>query len=321
MNPRFTPTVLGLALLGLPACTRLETKAPGNAATSPPTAAAKTAPAGSDAKAAERSRTVQRSRTNAPPGSAAADNKPGEEKKPDAIKPYDKVITKEAKTVRGLFAVHRLDEKIYFEIPTNEFGRELLWVSQIEKTQAGFGYGGGTQLGNRVVRWELRNKDILLRDVKYAIRAEANDSIRRAVEATSLEPVIRKFPVAAWGTNKAAVIDVSDLFLGDLTEFSAKSRVNAQSADKTRSFLEGVKAFPDNIETKVLMTYNLSAGAGPVFSSNAPTALSRRDPSQSAVSVVLHHSMVRLPAEPMHPRRHDARVGFFNLGFEDYGTP
>src|SRR6185369_156338 len=111
--------------------------------------------------------------------------KADEEKKPEGIKPYNKVITKEAKTERGLFAVHRVDDKFYFEIPTNEFGKEFLWVTQIERTQAGFGYGGGTPVGNRVVRWELRDKDVLLRDVKYTIRADGSDSVRRSVEATS----------------------------------------------------------------------------------------------------------------------------------------
>src|ERR1041384_5113592 len=117
--------------------------------------------------------------------------KADEEKKPDPIKPYNKVITKEAKTERGLFAVHRVEDKFYFEIPTNEFGKEFLWVTQIERTQAGFGYGG-SPVGHRVVRWELRDKDVLLRDVKYTIRAEGSDSVRHSVEATSLEPIIRK---------------------------------------------------------------------------------------------------------------------------------
>ncbi|HXG47150.1 MAG TPA: zinc-dependent metalloprotease [Methylomirabilota bacterium] len=254
--------------------------------------------------------------TNGAPAAARSDG--AEEKKPDSIKPYEKVITKEAKSDPGLFTVHRIDEKVFFEIPTNEFGRELLWVSQVARTQAGFGYGGGTQLGSRVVRWELRHKDVLLRDVKFTIRANGTDSIRHAVEATSLEPVIRKFPVAAWGTNQAAVIDVTDLFLADLSEFSAKTHLGASGADRSRSFLESIKAFPDNIETRVLMTYNLSGGSGPT---NLPAAPRRRDSSQSGVTVLLHHSMVRLPETPMRPRRHDARVGFFSVGFEDYGTP
>jgi len=244
--------------------------------------------------------------------------KADEEKKPEPIKPYNKVITKEAKSEQGLFAVHRVEEKFYFEIPTNEFGKEFLWVTQIERTQAGFGYGG-TPVGSRVVRWELRDKDVLLRDVKYTIRADGTDAVRRSVEATSLEAIIRKFPVAAWGTNKAAVVEVTDFFTADVPEFSAKTRLNASGADKARSFIERIKTFADNIEAKALITYTLAGPPAP--NSNIPVVVNRRDPSQGGVTVLLHHSMVRLPKEPMHPRQQDARVGFFNVAFEDFAAP
>jgi hypothetical protein len=255
-------------------------------------------------------------KTEPPPKTNDAKKADGESK-PEPIKPYGKVITKEAKSERGRFWVHRVEDKFYFEIPTNEFGKEFLWVTQIERTQAGFGYGG-TPVGNRVVRWELREKDVLLRDVKYTLRAEGPDSIRHSVEATSLEPIIKKFPVAAWGTNQAAVIEVTDLFTTDVPEFSAKTRFNATGADKARSFIERIKTFPDNVETKALVTYTLG-GPGPA--ANAPAPGGARDPSQSAVTVLLHHSMVRLPEQPMRPRKQDSRVGFFSQAFEDFASP
>src|SRR6266545_6476578 len=68
------------------------------------------------------------------------------------IKPYDKVITKDAKSDEGVFTVHRVKEKVYYEIPKKEFEKEFLWVSQIAKTTLGVGYGGQA-MGNRVVRW------------------------------------------------------------------------------------------------------------------------------------------------------------------------
>jgi hypothetical protein len=324
MNPRCL-AFLAVALV-TSACTHLDSGAPPESAKVSSAAApapAKAAPPVN--KPAAGKEKVPATSTSATNNTAdAADRKPAgddkdKEKKPEGIKPYDKVITKEAKTTRGLFSVHRLEDKIYFEIPTNEFGKEFLWVSQIEKTQSGFGYGGGTQLGNRVVRWELHNKEVLLRVVDHSIRATGHDSIRHAVEATSLEPIVRKLPVAAWGPDKAAVIEVSDLFLSDPSEFSAKTRVNSQGADKARSFMDTIKSFPDNLETKVLMTYNLGGG-GPATNRIFGPVPARRDSGQSAVSVLLHHSMVRLPEVPMAPRHYDARVGYFNLGFEDYGS-
>ena len=71
----------------------------------------------------------------------------------DGIKPYEEVITEEAETDDGVFTVHRLDDKVFYEIPEAELGKEFLWVSQIARTTEGVGYGGQA-LGNRVVKWE-----------------------------------------------------------------------------------------------------------------------------------------------------------------------
>ena len=67
------------------------------------------------------------------------------------IRPYDRVITKDAKSDDGVFTVHRIKDRIYYEIPKDRLGREFLWVSQIAKTTLGAGYGGQAA-GNRVVK-------------------------------------------------------------------------------------------------------------------------------------------------------------------------
>ena len=56
--------------------------------------------------------------------------------------PYDRVITKDAKTAKGLFTVHQIRETYYYEIPKKELGKDFLWNSQIAKTTIGVGYGG-----------------------------------------------------------------------------------------------------------------------------------------------------------------------------------
>lgn len=239
-----------------------------------------------------------------------------DEKKTEKIKPYDKVITDTAETRRGVFHVHRVGDKLFYEIPTSSFGDEFLWVTQIAKTQSGHGYGG-TGVGNRVVRWELRDETVLLRDVKFKIRADVEDSVRHSVEATSLEPIIKRFDVMAWGKDRAPVIEVTSLFTSDVKEFSAARRLGGSSLDKSRTFLEEFKAFPTNLETKVLATYKTSSERS---TTRGRFGGSRTDPTQSGITALVHHSMVMLPKDPMRPRRYDDRVGFFNVSFEDYGT-
>src|SRR5438045_3495981 len=54
-----------------------------------------------------------------------------EEKKPGELKKYEDVITKDAKSQTGLFKVHQVAEKFYWEIPVSMLNRELLWQTEI----------------------------------------------------------------------------------------------------------------------------------------------------------------------------------------------
>src|SRR5439155_5182272 len=78
------------------------------------------------------------------------DDKKPEEKKDDKKpetnprhpKPYKDVISADAQSEAGLFTVHRIDEKVYYEIPPAALGREMLWRTEIAQTSAGTGFGG-----------------------------------------------------------------------------------------------------------------------------------------------------------------------------------
>ena len=227
------------------------------------------------------------------------------------IKPYDEIVTVDFKTSPGLFFVHKSDERILYEIPTDVLGKEMIWVRHIEKATTGV--NNGFPMPERVVRWEQRGDDVLLRDVKYDIRADTKDPIKNAVEAHSLEPIIAVLGVKAYGKDKAPVIDVTELFTTDMPEFSVAQAVGGAGADPRKTFVESVKAFPENIETKVLLTYRRMGGGGgrPGMGGGG---------GGGAITLLLHHSMVKLPEEPMKPRRFDERVGFFTEDFEDYGN-
>src|SRR5262245_28529480 len=67
---------------------------------------------------------------------------------PRAPRPYEQVITAEAKTDKGVFDVHKVGETYYYEIPKAMLGKEFLWVSQIQRNTLGAGFGGSA-VGDR----------------------------------------------------------------------------------------------------------------------------------------------------------------------------
>ncbi|HSC28729.1 MAG TPA: zinc-dependent metalloprotease [Vicinamibacterales bacterium] len=237
------------------------------------------------------------------------------------IKPYARVITAEAASDDGVFTVHRIKDRVYYEIPKSMLGREFLWVSQIARTTLGAGYGGQSA-GNRVVKWERRGDRILLRGVAYDVVADAGSPIATAVAAANYDPIVMAFNIEALGKEDAAVIDVTRLFTTDVPEFSGRTRVGARAFDTSRSFVERAVSFPENIEIEATHTYNnppQDAGRGGT-PAPAPGRGRGATPLRSGShSVLMHYSMVLLPAEPMQPRLFDERVGYFSVRQRDFG--
>ena len=254
-----------------------------------------------------------------PPAAANAEPRPGMpgQSREQEIRPYDRVITKEAKSDPGLFTVHRIKEKIYYEIPKRELDRELLWVSQIARTTLGVGYGGQA-VGNRVVKWQRVNNRILLRNISYNVVADASQPIARAVQAANNDAIIMAFNIEALGKDDAPVIEVTRLFTTEVTEFSARTRLRARGFDPTRSFIERAVSFPENIEVETSHTFTNPPTEMPTIAA-PPNPFLGAGMGTGSATVLMHYSMVRLPEKPMMPRLFDERVGYFSVRKQDYG--
>jgi len=232
------------------------------------------------------------------------------------------VITKDAKSDEGIFTIHTIKERVYYEIPKSELGKEFLWVSQIARTTLGVGYGGQAA-GNRVVKWERKGNRILLRNVAYDVVADPRLPVSRAVQAANNDTIIMAFNIEAFGKDESAVIDASRLFTTEVTEFSARTRLRARGFDATRSFIEKTKSFPTNIEVEVSQTYttppDTNPGGGGGGPQPAPNPFAQGMRAGTNATVVMHYSMVKLPEKPMMPRLFDERVGYFSVRKIDYG--
>ncbi len=234
--------------------------------------------------------------------------KPKKENK-NGMKPYEKVITKKAISDTGLFDVHKVDEDYFYEIPDSLFGKEMLMVTRIAKTASGIGFGGGKQ-NTQVLRWEKDAKKVLLRVVSHQVVAADSLPIHEAVVNSNFEPILYRFDIKAIGKDSiSTVIQVNKFFESDVKAIgfpqSRRKTYKISSLDKSRSFINTLKSYPLNIETRHIKTYN---------SSEPPS-----NSSTGSVSLEMSNSMILLPENPMKRRYFDERVGWFSRGQTDYG--
>ncbi|MGV3708841.1 MAG: zinc-dependent metalloprotease [Gemmatimonas sp.] len=231
-----------------------------------------------------------------------------------APRPYARVITPGAITRRGMFNAHRVNDRLYFEIPAKELRKDQLIVGRYARAAAadpnlpgvgGAAYGGD-QFTEATLRWDREGNRVILRSPSFAIVADTTASVYNAVRNSSYAPILGVFNVEAYGPDSAAVIDVTRLFTTQIPELAAIRG----TIDQTRSYVERAVAFPDNVEIEATQTGTLpAAGGGAAAAGPRP-----------ATSVLAHWSLVRLPEVPMMPRRFDERVGFFSIRNVDFGT-
>jgi len=225
-------------------------------------------------------------------------------------KPYKEVITKNAKSKDGLFRVHEIEGKFYYEIPDSLLGRDMLMVTTIAKTADGLGYGG-ERTNTMMLRWEKNNDDILLKVVSVDNYAADSLPIAIAVKNSNLEPILQKFDIKSNRTDSTGiVIEATDLFSKDVQAIglprNRRTQYKVTRLDNDRSYISHINTYPTNIEARYVMTY--SATEPP---SNSSTGL---------ITLEMNSSMLLLPKEPMKQRLADQRVGWFSRSVVDYGS-
>jgi len=241
---------------------------------------------------------------------------------PKAANPdYAELVTDEAETHQGLFTVHRVEDKLLFEIPDELLGRDFLLVSRIARVPADLGNGfvaAGHKTGEQVVRWERHDDRVLLRKVSFRNVADDEQPIYRSVVNNNFFPILASFEVAAEGPADAGdeeaktsvVLDVGSFFESDVPAISGlpdalRKQHEVKGLDKERSFLNYARTFPENVEVRHTLTFR--AGAPP------------NDVQASTLSLEMHQSMILLPEEPMRMRFADHRVGWFTVQRRNFG--
>ena len=236
------------------------------------------------------------------------------------IKLYKEVITAKAKSNKGLFIVHKVDEKYYFELEESLFGKEIMAITRYSKIAGGGGIYGGELANQQVVKFEKGpDNKIFIRVVTLISVADSSQPIYKAVRNSNLDPIVASFDIKSLGKDSnGAVIDVTDFLKGDNQPISinsqTKRRLNLTAIIGDRSYIESINTFPINTEVRTVKTFSATSASGgspsPFPSISLPAAN-----SAGAITLETNTSFIALPEQPMQKRLNDPRVGFFA---EDY---
>ncbi len=259
----------------------------------------------------------KRSKKNAtpPPAVAKADTtKKPTVGPPGKPRPYKDVITAAAVSTKGMFTLHKIDDKYFFEIPNEILGRDILVVARLSKAAAGFRSGAsyaGDMINSNTVRFEKGpNNRIYMRRTSFReIGRDSTEGMFHNVMNSNIQPIGASFEVKAWSPgNSGAVIDATDYMNGDNDYFFfspvAKKMMGIGQIQSDKSYILQAKTFPANVEVKTVKTY-MHTPVNPPGTPPNPYTVS------TPVTFELNTSMVLLPQVPMQPRYFDDRVGYF----------
>ena len=221
---------------------------------------------------------------------------------------------------KGYFSFYLDDEtgKVFLEI--DNFEEEFLF-------QSGLPHGVGSndigldrgQLGDtRLVRFEKVGDKVFLRQLNTYYRADTDNALeKQAIDEAFASSIIWGFKVSkSSADNSKTLIDYTPFLLSDIHNLSEQLKRRKQgnyNIDTSRSgiYAKRTKAFPNNTELEATVTYK---------GSKAGAHLRSVTPDASAVTVNLHHSLIKLPDDGYQTRQFHPYSGFWENSYADYAS-
>lgn len=260
----------------------------------------------------------------APTASIAQQADEPQEAGPQEAKAEDKYedfadLTAGAEHLAGFLDLYRTEDQLYLAVPEERLGREFLLEYKIARGIGASPLFGGTMLNlfeADLVALERHGAKVFLVQRPHRFTARDDEAAALAVDLTFGSSVLESAEIKSIREDGALVIPVRDWFVSDLSNISQRvkaavstesGRPGSPSFDKDRSYLESVKAFPENVNVRAKLT----------FKPNEPRSLPSV-PDGRYLPVSVHYTLARLPERPMTPRWGDDRVGNFWTVHKDF---
>lgn len=234
--------------------------------------------------------------------------------------PYEKFFKgKKCETVKGVIILHKMDNKIYFELPLSLLGKDMLIGSTVtEITNNGFANVGEKPHEPMHVMFTRTDSTINLRQVTCAYMSK-DRNLQERIKTSMMPAIIENLAIKAYSPDSTAVvIDMTNFLLSDneqLNPFSAYAPVTWSGAwiekefKRNNSQIAKIKAFDDNVSVQSSLTYSVSLR-------DKRSYYWYKEP----FTAVMTRTFLLLPEEPMRPRLADPRINIFWQGYSEFSN-
>jgi hypothetical protein len=213
--------------------------------------------------------------------------------------------------------------KLYLVLPAPDDDGNVAELIYVEGLATGVGSNpiglDRGQLGDsRIIHMKRIGARLFVEQPNLRYRALSdNDAEVRAVEQSFATSILWSGKIVASDEDGRFVVDFTDFVVRDAHGVATRLKQMKEgnfSLDRDRSTVDAkaTLAFPDNLEFEAILTFK-GTEPGRRVGSVTPTA--------DAVTIVQHHSLIRLPEPGYTPRQFDPRAGSFATSFLDYAVP
>lgn len=248
----------------------------------------------------------------------ATDNKEAAQKEEKKESKFEE-LTKDTKKIEGYFDLYHKDDKLYLTVPKDRLNEKFLMNMELARGIGSSFLYGGLMLNSKamLVSFEDHEGKIFMVQHPYRYHAEEGTPEAEAVDLSFGNSVVETAKIEAFNEDSTQMlVNVYDWFVGDISGISDRvgyavsstpGRPGRVSFDKSRSHLETLQGFPENVNIQAKLTFRNSEQGGP-----------RTVPDTRYIPLSLFYTMVKLPEEPMQPRMADDRAGYFMTVHKDF---
>ena len=234
---------------------------------------------------------------------------------------YDKLFSSNHSKAEGFITVHKVKEKVYFELPLSMLQRDMLVGSTVTEISDNKNAIIGSKPTEPLhFRFEKLNNKVCLSAVQTNNVGDDNGHrLKAAIEMSNMNAILQVFDISAYNNDSTAVVfDVTDFFVSDnklMSPFDKYSvntsggRKRLTSFQSNKSFIDSFKAFEDNISVRSCLnyTYSLTGGKG-------------KDIKDEPLTAKVTRSIILLDTIPYRPRLMDSRIGIFPTMKNEYSA-